>query len=116
MSDKEGGRNPLEVATIDGLVEKGWVSESTAARAVAHLRELRRRVRGVPMPNVAPGPEGLIAFTWRTTDHYLTLELCGDGRIEAFHENLRTGELWSDEGHAISDRFVDRLRCHVVDV
>jgi hypothetical protein len=69
---------------VYGLAEdrSGWISRETAKRAVGVLRDIRREVRGLPLPNVAPGPEGVVAFYWRDSLHYLSVDVNADGRLE----------------------------------
>jgi len=94
---------------VYGLVDRGWISERRADKAVETLRGLLRQLPGLPIPNIAPGPDDLIGFSWRTRDHHLSLELHADGHFEAFHEDLASRALWSDENGCVPVGLLDRL-------
>lgn len=93
--------------------EDGWITPQTADWATRLYREIRQRVRGLATPNVAPGPDGVVGFVWRNANHFVGLDVGADGNLEAFHENLRSGELWSEEALTVPDELVLRLE-HLV--
>jgi hypothetical protein len=72
----------------------GWIDADAALRAEKVLTCLLDR-NGVPVPTIAPGPDGLVGFTWRTERAYLSLELHASGAVEFFHEDLETGRFMS---------------------
>lgn len=88
-----------------------WISRQTAQQAVEILANLGPRIPGLPVPTIAPGPDGLVGFTWRSRRHYVNIEVHADRHVEVFHENLETGELWSIEG--ITAEVAERLRLTV---
>lgn len=95
-------------AYIRDLVPNGWTDDLTATRALSVLSEILKN-QVLPVPDVAPGPDGIVGFVWRTTEHYLTLEVHRDDMLEFFHNNFKTCELWSEDASSVSSDFVKRL-------
>jgi hypothetical protein len=91
----------------------GEITPSTAALALKFWNELRRAVRGLPVPDAAPGPEGQLLYTWNRAEHHLEAEIFPNGSIEMFYRNRITGDLWghdSTAGDALSEEVITRLR------
>jgi hypothetical protein len=55
--------------------------------------------RGVclEVPDACPGQSDNFMYTWSKTEHYLECEIFGNGAIEFFYKNRKTGEVWGED-------------------
>lgn len=84
---------------------------AVAVRCVQILGHLRAGVPDLPVPTLAPGPDGMVGMTWDTDRDHLNLEVFPDGHVEVFHEDLVSGGLWSvDRAAGPPQEFLSRLR------
>lgn len=98
-------------------VEEGIIREDVATRAAAFWRGLSARVKGVPEPIAAAGPNGEIGFTWDRGDHHLEVEFSPDGSLEAFYRNRRTRESWHSseaDGEVVIPETEEALRLFIL--
>ena len=68
-----------------------------------------------PSPALVPVNDGSLQLEWHREQIDLEIRFCADGRIEAFFEDLQTGDEWEREGWgALSDiqRTLYRLAGH----
>lgn len=61
------------------------------------LGGVRRQLRELEIPTIAPAPDGLIGMTWEGKHQHVNVQVHPDHRIEYFAEDLDTGALWSAE-------------------
>lgn len=85
----------VPTAFIAALVAEGHISTTVARQAEFCLRQVLEKLPSLPVPRIAPGPDGMVGMTWESGSHHLNVEVFPAGRIEVFYEHLETGELWN---------------------
>lgn len=86
----------LAAEFLDSLRDEYGSAVVDQAREV--LAGVRRQLRELPIPTIAPAPEGIIGMTWEGDHHHVNVQVHPDKRIEYFAEDLDTGALWAHEG------------------
>jgi hypothetical protein len=49
------------------------------------------------VPDACPGQNDDFMYTWSKAEHYLECEIFGDGAIEFFYRNRKSGEVWGGD-------------------
>ena len=85
---------------------------SEVEQAIVVLAGIRRQLRSVGIPTIAPTPEGLVGLTWDSGNEHVNVQVHPDHRVEYFAEDLKTGSIWSDETTwgALSSGLITQLR------
>jgi hypothetical protein len=82
---------------------------TTLAGALRFVRQLYFDLPSLPAPTIAAGPDGMVGFTWENRRDHLNAQVFPDGRVELFHEDLLSRELWDAVvGPVPSDDFYER--------
>ncbi len=79
------------------LAREDHISTTVADQAGRFLREVFVKLPGLPVPRIAPGPDGMVGMTWESGPHHVNVEVFSDGHVEFFYEHSETGELWDEE-------------------
>lgn len=79
------------------LAKERHISTGVADLAGRFLREIFVELPGLPIPRIAPGPDGMVGMTWESGPHHVNVEVFSDGHVEFFYEHSETGELWDEE-------------------
>ena len=68
------------------------------------------------VPDVCPGPDGELLYTWDQGEHYLELEIFPAAPAELFYENDATGAVWESIfsiGEMVPAEVLEKLRLFV---
>jgi hypothetical protein len=76
-------------------VNAGCVSGFVVNRMIEVVSEVNHQVPQAFKPTIGLGPDGMLGSTWDSPNLHLNIEVFPDGHLEFFHENLKTGHMWS---------------------
>lgn len=91
------------------MVATKRISSETAQAAIRLLESVQARMPKLPDPQVALGPDMSVGLNWSGVRHFAGLDYYPDGTVEFFYEDLVNGELWSRQGFAMLDKFLEKL-------
>jgi hypothetical protein len=49
------------------------------------------------VPDACPGQNNNFMYTWSKAEHYLECEIFGNGSVEFFYRNRKSGEVWGED-------------------
>ena len=105
----------LAEAFIHGLTrlhEDDAISAKVARIAAKLLRDVRRRIVGLDVPTIVPGPDGLVGMTWDDGLRHVNIHVLSNGGVEFYAQGFTPNASWSEEHGAavVNEQLLNHLR------